>query len=146
MTQAFNFIGPGTTIVLPEDLHWSTPAGAPPKSFESAALFGDSDNGQGPYVALLKWYPGWMSAPHQYLTDRLAVVLSGTWWVDSAGDFDPRRSRPVLPGTSVRRLAGTPHYDGVIAGAPEPAVIAMFGLAPIGLKIVDPTQPAVRKV
>jgi hypothetical protein len=26
----------------------------------------------------MKWYPGYMSAPHFYATDRLSLVLSGT--------------------------------------------------------------------
>ncbi len=142
---ALAFTGPGTTIILPDEGRWSSPPGAPPRAFETAVLAGDPD-GQGPYVELLRWYPGWMSAPHRYLTDRMAVVLSGVWWVDSADDFDPRRCRPVPAGTYIQREAGSAHYDGVISGAPEPVTIAMFGLAPIGFQLVDPSAPALRRV
>ena len=31
----------------------------------------------GPYLLLIKWYPGSMSAPHFYHADRLCVVASG---------------------------------------------------------------------
>jgi len=49
----------------------------------------------GPYLVLMKWYPGYMSAPHTYATDRLSLVLSGTWWVNSGADFDPNNTVPV---------------------------------------------------
>jgi len=44
-----------------------------------APLYGGLDK-PGPYLVLMKWYPGYMSAPHTYATDRLSLVLSGTWW------------------------------------------------------------------
>jgi hypothetical protein len=40
-------------------------------------LYGDF-NEPGPYLVLLKWNPGWFSAPHSYATDRIQMVLSGT--------------------------------------------------------------------
>jgi hypothetical protein len=143
--SAQEFTGPGTTIILPSDVRFQPPPGAPPRSFETAMLVGDLD-GSGPYLTLLRWYPGYMSAPHQYLTDRLSLVMSGTWWVDSAPDFDPRRCRPVGAGTFVQRKANTPHYDGVVANAKEPATIAIFGLAPVGIKFVDPHGQQLRRV
>jgi hypothetical protein len=33
----------------------------------------------GPYLVLMKWSPGYMSAPPTYATDRRSLVLSGTW-------------------------------------------------------------------
>jgi hypothetical protein len=60
------------------------------------------------YLVLMKWWPGWMSAPHTYVTDRLRVVLSGVWWCNSGRDFDPAYAAPVYPGGFVRRVAGTP--------------------------------------
>jgi len=47
-----------------------------------ATLYGGLDR-PGPYLVLMKWYPGYMSAPHTYATDRLSLVLSDTWWVNS---------------------------------------------------------------
>ncbi len=35
-----------------------------------ATLYGGLDKA-GPYLVLMKWYPGFMSAPHSYATDRL---------------------------------------------------------------------------
>jgi hypothetical protein len=87
-----------------------------------------------------------MSAPHSYATDRLSVVVSGTWWVNSGKDFDPDHCVPVPAGGFVRRVARTPHYDGVKKDAKEPAVIAIFGTAPVKLKLVDPDKPGWRRL
>jgi hypothetical protein len=110
-----------------------------------AKLYGDP-NGSGPYLVLMKWYPGYMSAPHTYATDRICVVVSGTWWVNSGADFDPANTVPVPAGGFVLRAARTPHYDGVKADAKEPVVIAIFGMAPINLELVEQGKPAWRKV
>ena len=100
----------------------------------------------GPYLVLMKWHPGYMSAPHTYATDRLSLVLSGTWWVNSGADFDPDNTVPVPAGGFIRRAARTPHYDGVKKDAKEPAVIALFGIAPVLLELVDPSKPGWRQV
>src|SRR5262249_31645619 len=83
-------------------------------------------------------------APHSYATDRLSLVLSGTWWVNSGADFDPNQTVPVPPGGFVRRVARTPHYDGVKRDAKEPAVIALFGIAPVDLTLGEPSKPGWR--
>ena len=98
----------------------------------------------GLYFALVRWWPGYMSAPHTYTSDRLCVVVSGTWWCNSGGDFDPGACVPAPAGSFVRRVAGTPHYDGVIKGHPEPATIAICGIGPINYRAVDPALPGVR--
>jgi hypothetical protein len=110
-----------------------------------ATLAGGLDK-PGPYLVLMKWYPGYMSAPHTYATDRLSLVLSGTWWVNSGADFDPDNAVSVTAGGFVKRIARTPHYDGVMTEANEPAVIALFGIAPVQLELVDPGKPGWRKL
>ena len=132
-----------TQITLPDQIKWTAWTGGPPHSAEMAALYGGLDK-LGEYVVLMKWYPGYMSAPHSYATDRLCLVLSGTWWVNSGRDFNPEAAVPVPAGGFVRRVAHTPHYDGVRKGAREPVVIGIFGTAPVDLKLVDPSRPAWR--
>jgi hypothetical protein len=135
-----------TQVTLPDQLQWK-PAlpTAPPQSAETVPLFGATDR-PGLYAVLIKWYPGYMSAPHTYVTDRLCFVISGTWWVNSGENFEPEATVPVPPSGFVRRFAHTPHYDGVKKGGKEPAVIAIFGQAPIEFKLTDPTKPPVREV
>jgi hypothetical protein len=48
---------------------------------------------------------------------------------------------PVPAASFVRRVAGTPHYDGVIRDHAEPAIIAICGMRPAGYKLVDPSKP-----
>jgi hypothetical protein len=135
-----------TQVTLPDAVKWSGwIKGFPPHSGEVATLYGGLDK-PGPYVVLMKWYPGYMSAPHTYATDRLSLVLSGVWWVNSGPDFDPANTVPVPAGGFVRRVARTPHYDGVMTSANEPAVIGLFGIAPVGFELVDPSQPGWRKL
>ena len=87
-----------THIILPDAINWSGWInGFPPYSGEMATLYGGLDK-PGPYLVLMKWYPGYMSAPHTYATDRLSLVLSGTWWVNSGADFDPDNTVPVPAG------------------------------------------------
>ena len=82
-----------TQVQLPDQYAWK-PAlpGAPPQSVETVAVFGATDK-PGPYVVLVKWYPGYMSAPHTYVTDRLCFVISGTWWVNSGESVRAGRDR-----------------------------------------------------
>ena len=134
-----------TMITLPEHLVWETTPGWPAESVAQASLFGDLAK-PGLYYRLIKWFPGYMSAPHTYVTDRLCVVVSGTWWVNSGADFDPARCVPVPAGTFIRRVAHTPHYDGVIAGGKEPVVIAICGIAPVGQVWLEADKPGWRKV
>jgi hypothetical protein len=134
-----------TMVTLPDALKFVPWSGGPPGSGEMAALYGSLDK-PGPYLVLMKWHPGYMSAPHTYLTDRLSVVVSGTWWVNSGADFDPMSTVPVPAGGFVLRHAHTPHYDGVPRNEKEPAVIALFGMGPVGLELVDRTKPPWRQV
>ena len=135
-----------TQITLPDQYQWK-PAlpNAPARPVETVPVFGATDK-PGPYVVLIKWHPGYMSAPHTYVTDRLCFVISGTWWVNSGENFEPETTVPVPAGGFVRRVAQTPHYDGVKKGGKEPAVIGIFGQAPIEFKLTDPTKPLVREI
>jgi hypothetical protein len=134
-----------TQVMLPDQFEWKPIPGAPPQSVETVPVFGATDK-PGPYAVLIKWHAGYMSAPHTYVTDRLCFVLSGTWWVNSGESFEPEATVPVPAGGFVRRVAHTPHYDGVKRGGKEPAVIGIFGQAPIEFKLTDPTKPPVREV
>src|SRR6266550_6663538 len=134
-----------TAVTLADAIKWSAWSGGPPHSGEVATLYGDLDK-PGPYLVLMKWNPGYMSTPHSYATDRLSLVLSGTWWVNSGADFDPDATVPVPAGGFIRRVARTPHYDGVKKSSEVPAVIALFGIAPVELQLVDPIKPAWRQL
>jgi hypothetical protein len=105
-----------TIIIAPSEVPWKAPDGTPPDSVAEAVLAGGEEQ-DGAYMVLIKWYPGWMSAPHTYVTDRLCTVLSGVWWCNSGPDFDPGHAVPVHQGgvrapgrrdTALRRRWPTP--------------------------------------
>ena len=134
-----------TLVVPPKDIIFKPTLDGPPRSVETAELFSEPSR-PGLYLVLIRWYPGWMSAPHFYETDRLCVVVSGTWWVTSGDDFDPASTVPAPAGSFVRRVARSTHYDGVKAGEAEPALIAICGMGPISFHPVDLSKGNVRKV
>jgi len=139
-------INPEQTIIrMPDKLEWKSNPDYPEHSVNACPLVGDT-NQPGLYYTLVRWWPGYMSAPHTYETDRYCVVVSGTWWCNSGADFDPASCVPVPAGSFVRRVARTPHYDGVIRGHPEPAIIAICGIGPVKYALVDPSQPGWRRV
>ena len=89
-----------TQVTLPDQYQWKPGLpGAPAQSVETVPVFGATDK-PGLYVVLIKWHPGFMSAPHTYVTDRLCFVISGTWWVNSGENFEPQNT--VFPTTRSR--------------------------------------------
>ncbi|HUB48789.1 MAG TPA: cupin domain-containing protein [Acetobacteraceae bacterium] len=145
-TASASPLNPKETIIrLPSELQWVPNRAYPERSVDNCMLVGDLTR-PGLYYTLIRWWPGFMSAPHHYATDRWCVVVSGTWWVNSGADFDPARCVPVPAGSFVHRVAGTPHYDGVIRGHHEPVVIAICGMAPVQYQLIDPSLPGVRRV
>jgi hypothetical protein len=139
-------IDPKQTFVLQrDDIRFEPWNGLPTGSGEMAKLYGDFAK-PGPYLVLMKWHPGWYSAPHSYATDRIQMVLSGTWWVNSGADFSPSDAVPVPAGGFVKRTARTFHYDGVPGDKNEPAVIAVSGFGPVDIELGDPKEPSWRHV
>jgi hypothetical protein len=134
-----------TIVKLPDEITWVKQPDFPEKSVEQVPLWSKPSE-PGLYYTLVRWHPGYMSAPHWYESDRYCVVVSGTWWVTSGDKFDPESTVPAPAGSFVRRVATTPHYDGVKAGGKEPAVIAICGIGPITFHNSEPGTPGWRKV
>jgi len=54
---------PNETFVVPHDkMSFEVLGNLPPRSGEMALLYGDF-NKQGPYLVMMRWNPGWFSAP-----------------------------------------------------------------------------------
>ena len=134
-----------TIIEPPDALQWKSNLAFPERSVDMCPLTGETE-APGLYFTLVRWWPGFMSAPHTYTSDRFCIVVSGLWWCNSGADFDPASCVPTPAGSYVRRVARTPHYDGVIRSHNEPAIIAICGVGPVNFALVDPAQPAVRRV
>lgn len=106
-SAAANPLNPAQTIIRPSDqLQWTKNPTYPDHTVDNCLVTGDPAQ-PGLYHTLVRWWPGYMSAPHHYTSDRFRVVVSGTWWCDSGADFDPAACVPVTAGSFVRRVAGT---------------------------------------
>ncbi|HYP58318.1 MAG TPA: cupin domain-containing protein [Beijerinckia sp.] len=137
-------VDPAMTIIQQQDqIKWEVALDRPQGTAEYANLW-NKPSEPGPYLTLVKWYPGFMSAPHWYETDRFSIVVSGTWWVGSGDRFDPDNTVPVPAGGFVHRIARTSHFDGVLRQAKEPAVIAICGTGPIKFHKTDEGEPSWR--
>jgi hypothetical protein len=65
-----------TLITLPNEIPWQVPDVAPPDSVAEAVLVGAEEQ-EGTYLVLMKWFPGWMSAPHTYRNGAGQTGLGG---------------------------------------------------------------------
>ena len=93
-----------TQVTMPDAIKWSGWInGFPPRSGEMATLYGGLDR-PGPYLVLMKWYPGYMSAPSQLrdgsplaLGEQRRRLRSGQHGSGSRGGIrQARRADPAL--------------------------------------------------
>jgi hypothetical protein len=112
--------------VLPDKIDWRPAEGL--QGTDAAVMVGDPTK-PGFYVVLNRFHPGNFSRPHYHENDRYIMVISGNWWVDTGGKFDPNRTVPIRPGTFVTHPGREVHYDGARAGTEE-AIVMIFGQGP----------------
>jgi quercetin dioxygenase-like cupin family protein len=98
----------------------------------------------GPYIQILKWWPGNFSKPHYHTKTRYITVLSGTWWVSSSTHFDPDKTYPLPTGTLTQDVANTVHWDGAKAGG-DPVVLEIVGDGPAPNVRVDENGKPIEK-
>ncbi|HUO22084.1 MAG TPA: cupin domain-containing protein [Caulobacteraceae bacterium] len=126
------FPDPGhVPFILPQDIPWT---GTPGKE-QQFKMVGDPSK-PGPYVLLLKWWPGNFSRPHFHGMPRFITVISGTWWVSTSNHFDPDKTYPFGPGTISQDVIDTVHWDGAKAGG-DPVVLEIVGEGPVPNVNVD---------
>ena len=128
-----------TQVTLPEQYQWK-------RRFRSAAAMAETTAGSlrddlpGPVAVRNKWYPGHMRA--------IRFHIDGT---RPAVGFVLCRHRPAIPAEYVEAYATMPaprQIQSAAAHTPplhrpplrgEPAIIGIFGEAPIQLKWIDPS-------
>ncbi len=139
-------LNPDQTIIRqPGQLQWKSNPAFPEPSVDSCLLSGDT-NQSGLYYTLVRWWAGFHERATQ-LHDRPVLRRRvGHMVVQQRGRFRTDHSVPVPAGSFVHRVARTPHYDGVVRGHPEPAVIAICGIGPVNFARSDPSQPGVRRI
>jgi len=129
-------------FALPEDIPWSGREG----QNQTWNIFG-SPTTPGPYMQMMKWWPGAYSGPHMHPNTRYALVMSGTWWVCACSTQDKTKTYPLPAGTYVAEPPYTYHWDGA---RNEPAVLLLWGNGPSpnisvdekGMPRINPPRPA----
>jgi quercetin dioxygenase-like cupin family protein len=114
-------------MLLPENIQWRPAEGL--TGTDAATIVGDPTKEGEFYVVLNRFHPGNFSRPHYHANDRYIMVISGEWWVDTGGKFDPNRTVPLKPGTFVTHAGREVHYDGARAGSGD-AIVMIFGRGP----------------
>jgi hypothetical protein len=110
--------------IAPDKVPWI--ADADGSGVERATLAGDPAK-EGLYVIRIKFPRGTMSRPHYHREDRYAVVLKGTWWTGTGGDFVPDKTVPVPVGGFMKHPAGEHHFDGA---KDEEVILQIVGYGP----------------
>lgn len=126
-------------FILPQNIPWEGHVGR-----EQHYNVLGTPRDPGPYIQILKWWPGNFSKPHFHPKQRYITVLSGTWWVSSSTHFDPDKTYPLPAGTLAQDDANTVHWDGAKAGG-EPVVLEIVGDGPAPNIYVDENGKPIAK-
>jgi quercetin dioxygenase-like cupin family protein len=89
---------------------------------------------QGIYMILLEIAPDTKIAAHLHPDQRLATVLSGTWYFGYGDKFDETQLKKLTAGSIYSEVAGQNHF--AMTGK-EPVIVEITGYGPSGVKYVN---------
>ncbi len=72
---------------------------------------------------------------HDHPDDRVATVVSGTWYFGYGTAFDAQRLKALPPGSSYTEPPGEAHFART---GNAPVVLQIFGLGPSGTHYIEP--------
>ncbi len=90
---------------------------------------------KGMYMILLKIAPNTKIAAHLHPDQRLATVLSGTWYFGYGDKFDETQLKKLTAGSIYSEVAGQNHF--AMTGK-EPVIVEVTGFGPSGVTYVNP--------
>jgi quercetin dioxygenase-like cupin family protein len=93
----------------------------------------------GLYTILLTIPPNTRIAAHDHPDDRVATVVSGTWYFGYGSKFDERALKALPPGSFYTEPPGQPHFART---GETTVVLQITGVGPTGTTYVeDPSVP-----
>lgn len=96
----------------------------------------------GVYMILLKIAANTKIAAHLHPDQRVATVVSGTWYFGYGDQFDENKLKRLPQGSIYSEVAGQNHF----AMTKEPVIVEITGYGPSGVTYVDPANdPSGRK-
>ena len=138
--------GAGELRMTPSEVKWPAPAagGAGTSGVsgtQTVVLKGDPAK-PGLYTMLLRVGPNTRIDAHAHPDDRVATVISGTWYFGYGATFDESRLK-VLPAGSVYTEPPNANHFAMTRG--EGVTIQITGTGPSGTVYVDPSNDPNRK-
>jgi len=137
---------PGELRVAPADVMWPAPAGGSVGTSGNAGtqtvvLKGDPTK-PGLYSMLLRVGPNTRIEAHAHPDDRVATVISGTWYFGYGAKFDEQALKMLPPGSFYTEPPNTNHF-AMTRG--EGVTIQITGTGPSGTTYADPANDPTRK-
>jgi quercetin dioxygenase-like cupin family protein len=137
----------GEQRVTPAEVKWPPAAaggvGTSGVSGTQTVILKGDPSEPGLYTMLLRVGPNTRIESHAHPDDRVATVISGTWYFGYGKQFDETALKTLPPGSFYTEPPNTNHF-AMTRG--EGVVIQITGTGPSGTVYVDPTKdPARRK-
>ncbi len=130
----------------PDEVQWPAPArggvGTSGVSGTQTVMLKGDPAKPGLYTMLLRVGPNTHIDPHRHPDDRVATVISGTWYFGYGDRFD-EGSLKRLPVGSV--YEESPNVNHFAATRDEGVVIQITGYGPSGTGYVDPAKDPARR-
>jgi hypothetical protein len=142
---------PSVTVPRPADERRVTPSefqfpqGSGPgtgtsgvSGIRTVVLKGEPDRA-GLYTIMLQVPAHTRIASHDHQDDRVATVITGTWFLGYGDAFDPAQLKPLPPGSFYTEPANRTHFAET---RDEPVIVQITGIGPSSTRYVDPaTDP-----
>ena len=138
--------GGGELRVAPPDVKWPAPAAGSVGTSGNAGtqtviLKGDPTK-PGLYTMLLRVGPNTKIEAHAHPDDRVATVISGTWYFGYGKQFSESALKMLPPGSVYTEPPNTNHF-AMTRG--EGVTIQITGTGPSGTTYADPANDPARK-
>ena len=131
--------------LTPDEIAWPETTGgvgtSGVSSVQTLVLSGDPSQA-GLYTLLLRVAPNTRIEAHAHRDDRVATVLSGTWYF-GYGDMFDETSLKALPAGSF--YTEPPNANHFAMTGNEPEVVQISGFGPSGTQYVDPANDPARQ-
>ena len=108
---------------------------------QTVTLKGDPTK-PGVYAILLRVGPNTRIEAHAHPDDRVATVVSGTWYFGYGREFDEKALKELPPGSFYTEPPSTNHFAMTKAGG---AVVQITGYGPTGTTYVDVLNDPTKK-
>jgi quercetin dioxygenase-like cupin family protein len=139
--------GTGEQRITPSEVQWPAPAAGGVGTSgvggtQTVVLKGDPTK-PGLYTLLLRVGPNTKIEPHSHPDDRVATVISGTWYFGYGTQFNESALKTLPPGSFYTEPPDARHFAMTRT---EAVTIQITGIGPSGTTYANPANdPAKRK-